>query len=81
MGDAAEIQSDYLGVLNPAQRQAASYGQVNSSGGFAAGPLLVIAGAGTGKSGTDSFAHVHPSGRPGNDAASRVHCAQGAARG
>jgi len=55
MGDAAEIQSDYLGLLNPAQRQAASFGQKTPDGGFTAGPLLVIAGAGTGK--TMTLAH------------------------
>jgi DNA helicase-2/ATP-dependent DNA helicase PcrA len=55
MGDAAEIQSDYLGILNPAQRQAAAFGQKNQDGGFVAGPLLVIAGAGTGK--TMTLAH------------------------
>ena len=55
MGDAAELQSDYLEALNPAQRQAASYGRGSDSGGFTAGPLLVIAGAGTGK--TMTLAH------------------------
>ncbi len=38
MGDAAELQSGYLERLNSAQRQ--------ETGGFAAGPLLVIAGTG-----------------------------------
>lgn len=55
MGDAAELQNDYLGRLNPAQRQAASYGQRKPDGGFQSGPLLVIAGAGTGK--TMTLAH------------------------
>jgi DNA helicase-2/ATP-dependent DNA helicase PcrA len=55
MGDAAELQSDYLGRLNPAQRQAASYGQQKPDGGLQSGPLLVIAGAGTGK--TMTLAH------------------------
>ncbi len=55
MGDAAEIQSDYLGLLNPAQRQAAAYGDSCADGGFISGPLLVIAGAGTGK--TMTLAH------------------------
>ncbi|MEX2495432.1 MAG: ATP-dependent helicase [Woeseia sp.] len=45
---------DYLEPLNAAQRQAASYGQA-ADGGFRAGPLLVIAGAGTGK--TMTLAH------------------------
>ncbi len=40
--------------LNPAQRRAAVHGQRGPSG-FGAGPLLVIAGAGTGK--TNTLAH------------------------
>ena len=55
MGVAAELQTDYLGRLNPAQRQAASYGQIKQGGGVQSGPLLVIAGAGTGK--TMTLAH------------------------
>lgn len=46
---------DYLELLNPAQRQAASYGDYDSERRFSAGPLLVIAGAGTGK--TMTLAH------------------------
>ena len=52
---AAERESDYLGMLNPAQRQAATYGIKDDGPGFQAGPLLVIAGAGTGK--TMTLAH------------------------
>ena len=47
---------DYLGILNPAQRLAAEYGDTAGAGrGLRAGPLLVIAGAGTGK--TMTLAH------------------------
>ncbi len=49
---------DYLGILNPAQRLAAEYGDYCDTGagrGLRAGPLLVIAGAGTGK--TMTLAH------------------------
>ena len=46
---------DYLDTLNPAQREAAIYGQRRPQGGFEAGPLLVLAGAGTGK--TMTLAH------------------------
>ena len=55
MGQAAALKDDYLEMLNPAQRQAASYGQPLEGGGLEAGPLLVIAGAGTGK--TMTLAH------------------------
>ena len=55
MAHAAQLQTDYLEFLNPAQRQAAAFGQKTSGGTFAAGPLLVIAGAGTGK--TMTLAH------------------------
>lgn len=52
---AAERIDDYLDMLNPAQRQAAEYGAPEQDNSFRAGPLLVIAGAGTGK--TMTLAH------------------------
>ena len=51
----AEQENDYLGLLNPAQRLAAEFGERDVDAGFASGPLLVIAGAGTGK--TMTLAH------------------------
>jgi DNA helicase-2/ATP-dependent DNA helicase PcrA len=52
---AAERIDDYLDMLNPEQRQAAQYGALDQGNSFRAGPLLVIAGAGTGK--TMTLAH------------------------
>jgi len=52
---AAERTDDYLEMLNPAQRQAAEFGCKPGKEGFQAGALLVIAGAGTGK--TMTLAH------------------------
>jgi len=52
---AALHNDDYLETLNPAQRQAAQYGEFDADDSFTAGPLLVIAGAGTGK--TMTLAH------------------------
>ena len=43
----------YLETLNPEQRRAVEYG---AAGGLAAPPLLVIAGAGSGK--TNTLAHL-----------------------
>jgi len=51
----AEQEFDYLGILNPAQRLAAEFGKRNEGSVFSSGPLLVIAGAGTGK--TMTLAH------------------------
>ena len=44
-----------LDALNPAQREAVRHGERKTGGGVTAGPLLVIAGAGTGK--TSTLAH------------------------
>ena len=51
----AEQELDHLGTLNAAQRLAAEFGEKPQGRGFRAGPLLVIAGAGTGK--TMTLAH------------------------
>jgi len=51
----AEETYDHLGMLNSAQRQAAEYGEAAAGAVFSSGPLLVIAGAGTGK--TMTLAH------------------------
>src|SRR6185312_5025514 len=45
----------HLEKLNAAQRKAVSYGEPLPDKGFKAGPLLIVAGAGTGK--TDTLAH------------------------
>lgn len=47
--------ASHLVTLNPAQSAAASHGEPVANGGFRASPLLVIAGAGTGK--TNTLAH------------------------
>jgi DNA helicase-2/ATP-dependent DNA helicase PcrA len=52
---AAPRIDDYLETLNKAQRQAAEYGEFDDTNSLRAGPLLVIAGAGTGK--TMTLAH------------------------
>ena len=49
------MAADPLEALNPEQRRAATFGAPDPTGRFAAGPLLVIAGAGTGK--TNTLAH------------------------
>ncbi len=51
----ADAGGDYLAMLNPAQRRAASFGARDDAREFCAGPLLVVAGAGTGK--TMTLAH------------------------
>ncbi len=45
----------HLEKLNAAQRRAVTHGEPLPDKGFAAGPLLILAGAGTGK--TDTLAH------------------------
>ncbi|HVC00956.1 MAG TPA: ATP-dependent helicase [Steroidobacteraceae bacterium] len=46
---------DAFDSLNSAQRRAATYGALRPGAGVAAGPLLIVAGAGTGK--TSTLAH------------------------
>ena len=55
MLDTPAVGKHWLDELNPAQRAAATYGARAATGGFASGPLLIIAGAGTGK--TSTLAH------------------------
>lgn len=47
--------ADPLARLNPAQRAAATFGSIDANGQWTSAPLLVIAGAGTGK--TTTLAH------------------------
>ena len=47
--------NDAFDALNPAQRRAATFGSVVEGQGVSAGPLLILAGAGTGK--TNALAH------------------------
>ncbi|MEX0975688.1 MAG: ATP-dependent helicase [Woeseia sp.] len=61
-GQVAE-RAEYLESLNPAQRQAATHGAHGPDGHFKAGPLLVIAGAGTGKTMTLAHRVAHLIGR------------------
>lgn len=49
----------WLDALNPAQRAAATHGGRDPDGAFRAGPLLVIAGAGTGKTATLAHRVAH----------------------
>jgi DNA helicase-2/ATP-dependent DNA helicase PcrA len=56
MATLATQVAEFGGDLNAAQRKAATYGVVDRArGGHPAGPLLIIAGAGTGK--TNTLAH------------------------
>ncbi len=58
MSVAAKSPTSFAAELNPAQRQAATFGAVRPAGaapGVEAEPLLIIAGAGTGK--TNTLAH------------------------
>ncbi|MBV6423251.1 MAG: DNA helicase II [Steroidobacteraceae bacterium] len=48
-------QPTHLEKLNAAQRQAVTWGEPRGAQGFRSGPLLIIAGAGTGK--TNTLAH------------------------
>jgi DNA helicase-2/ATP-dependent DNA helicase PcrA len=53
--DATRSRNEYLDELNPAQREAATFGERRDGEALSAGPLLVVAGAGTGK--TMTLAH------------------------
>ena len=47
--------TSHLDQLNPAQRKAVTHGAALAEQGYTSGPLLIVAGAGTGK--TDTLAH------------------------
>jgi DNA helicase-2/ATP-dependent DNA helicase PcrA len=49
----------WLDALNPEQRLAATFGERDADGRFTCGPLLVIAGAGTGKTATLAHRVAH----------------------
>ena len=49
----------HLDSLNAAQRRAVTYGKVVGDSGFKCGPLLVVAGAGTGKTNTLAYRVAH----------------------
>jgi DNA helicase-2/ATP-dependent DNA helicase PcrA len=49
----------WLDALNPEQRAAATFGERDARGRFTCGPLLVIAGAGTGKTATLAHRVAH----------------------
>jgi DNA helicase-2/ATP-dependent DNA helicase PcrA len=51
--------ASHLESLNQAQRKAVAYGEARAEGPFRAGPLLVIAGAGTGKTSTVAHRVAH----------------------
>ena len=51
--------ASWLDALNPEQRLAATFGGRDADGRFASGPLLVIAGAGTGKTATLAHRVAH----------------------
>ncbi|MGZ8231623.1 MAG: ATP-dependent helicase [Burkholderiales bacterium] len=55
MAETEAPRSRGAAALNVAQRAAATYGTAGESGGWSAGPLLIVAGAGTGK--TNTLAH------------------------
>jgi DNA helicase-2/ATP-dependent DNA helicase PcrA len=51
--------AEYLDTLNAAQRKAVTVGERLPDKGFASGPLLIIAGAGTGKTATLAHRVAH----------------------
>src|ERR1700730_4791901 len=50
-----KVKPNAFDALNPGQRRAATFGTVVPEKGVSAGPLLILAGAGTGK--TSTLAH------------------------
>ncbi len=59
LAGAEAAASSLLDSLNPAQRIAASYGERTPAGRFESGPLLIVAGAGTGKTATLAHRVAH----------------------